>query len=69
MEAAGGGGAMALPGNPQLPESLAAVCSLLAHRKFACLFVDRGGVRALLALPKVGRSKLKPVLKAPGCSA
>jgi hypothetical protein len=54
VEAAGGGGAVALPGNPQLPESLAAVCSLLAHRKFACLFVDRGGVRALLALPKVG---------------
>jgi HIV-1 Vpr-binding protein len=41
-----------LPGNPQLPESLAALCSLLAHRKFAVSFVDRGGVRALLALPK-----------------
>ena len=41
-----------LPGNPQLPESLAALCSLLAHRKFCVTFVDRGGVKALLALPK-----------------
>ena len=37
---------------PQLPEALAAVCSLLAHRKFAMLFVDRGGVQALLNVPK-----------------
>ena len=37
---------------PQLPESLAAVCSLLAHRKFAVTFVDRGGVAALLRIPK-----------------
>ena len=46
------GKATALPGNPQMPESLAALCSLLAHRKFAGAFVDRGGVRALLALPR-----------------
>ena len=41
-----------LNGDPQLPESLAAVSALLAHRKFAVTFVDRGGVRALLALPR-----------------
>ena len=40
------------PCAPQLPESLAAVCSLLAHRKFATSFVDRGGVAALLRIPK-----------------
>ena len=40
------------PCAPQLPESLAAVCSLLAHRKFAVTFVDRGGVAALLSIPK-----------------
>lgn len=41
-----------VPCAPQLPESLAAVCSLLAHRKFAVTFVDRGGVAALLSIPK-----------------
>ena len=39
-------------GLPQLPESLAALCALLKHRKFANIFVDRGGVRALLCLPR-----------------
>ena len=37
---------------PQLPESLAAVCALLAHAKFAVTFVDRGGVAALLRVPR-----------------
>ena len=41
-----------VPCAPQLPESLAAVCSLLAHRKFATSFVDRGGMAALLRVPK-----------------
>lgn len=36
-----------------LSDVLKLVCSLAAHRKFASLFVDRGGVQQLLAAPRV----------------
>ncbi|OAE22990.1 hypothetical protein AXG93_1231s1020 [Marchantia polymorpha subsp. ruderalis] len=36
-----------------LSEVLKLICSLAAHRKFASLFVDRGGVQQLLATPRV----------------
>lgn len=35
-------------------EALQVVCSLLAHRKFAELLVEAGGVQLLLALPRCG---------------
>ncbi|KAL2611569.1 hypothetical protein R1flu_023261 [Riccia fluitans] len=36
-----------------LAEVLKLICSLAAHRKFASLFVDRGGVQQVLATPRV----------------
>eukprot|EP00252_Welwitschia_mirabilis_P017926 TRINITY_DN399_c0_g1_i4.p1 TRINITY_DN399_c0_g1~~TRINITY_DN399_c0_g1_i4.p1 ORF type:complete len:1932 (+),score=442.82 TRINITY_DN399_c0_g1_i4:211-6006(+) len=36
-----------------LSDLLKLICALAAHRKFAALFVDRGGVQKLLALPRV----------------
>ncbi|CAM6107327.1 unnamed protein product [Calypogeia fissa] len=36
-----------------LSDVLKLVCSLAAHRKFASLFVDRGGVQQILAAPRV----------------
>lgn len=36
-----------------LPDVLKLICALAAHRKFAALFVDRGGIQKLLALPRV----------------
>lgn len=33
-------------------DALGAVCSLLAHRRFAELFVEAGGVAKLLSLPR-----------------
>nr|XP_043627546.1 DDB1- and CUL4-associated factor homolog 1 [Erigeron canadensis] len=36
-----------------LPDALKLICALAAHRKFAALFVDRGGIQKLLALPRV----------------
>ncbi|KAJ0802302.1 putative transcription factor WD40-like family [Helianthus annuus] len=35
-----------------LPDVLKLICALAAHRKFAALFVDRGGIQKLLALPR-----------------
>ncbi|KAK4746979.1 hypothetical protein SAY87_026016 [Trapa incisa] len=36
-----------------LPDVMKLICALAAHRKFAALFVDRGGMQKLLALPRV----------------
>lgn len=36
-----------------LSDVLKLICALAAHRKFAALFVDRGGVQKLLATPRV----------------
>ncbi|KAK9000889.1 hypothetical protein V6N11_081371 [Hibiscus sabdariffa] len=36
-----------------LPDVLKLICALAAHRKFAALFVDRGGMQKLLAVPRV----------------
>lgn len=36
-----------------LSDVLKLICALAAHRKFAALFVDRGGVQQLLATPRV----------------
>lgn len=35
-----------------LPEVLKLICALAAHRKFAALFVDRGGMQKLLSVPR-----------------
>lgn len=34
------------------------ICALAAHRKFAALFVDRGGMQKLLAVPRVAQTFL-----------
>ncbi|XP_057873117.2 DDB1- and CUL4-associated factor homolog 1 isoform X2 [Cryptomeria japonica] len=39
-----------------LSDVLKLICALAAHRKFAALFVDRGGVQKLLAVPRVSDS-------------
>ncbi|KAI4376223.1 hypothetical protein MLD38_014009 [Melastoma candidum] len=36
-----------------LPDVMKLICALAAHRKFAALFVDRGGIQKLLAVPRV----------------
>ncbi|GLT85096.1 hypothetical protein SLE2022_032980 [Rubroshorea leprosula] len=36
-----------------LPDVMKLICALAAHRKFAALFVDRGGMEKLLAVPRV----------------
>lgn len=36
-----------------LPDVMKLICALAAHRKFASLFVDRGGMQKLLAVPRV----------------
>lgn len=36
-----------------LPDVLKLICALAAHRKFAALFVDRGGIQKLLAVPRI----------------
>lgn len=36
-----------------LPDVLKLICALAAHRKFAALFVDCGGMQKLLGLPRV----------------
>lgn len=36
-----------------LPDVMKLICALAAHRKFAALFVDRGGMQKLLAIPRV----------------
>lgn len=35
-----------------LPDILKLICALAAHRKFAALFVDRGGMQRLLSVPR-----------------
>lgn len=39
-----------------LPDVLKLICALAAHRKFAALFVDRGGMQKLLAVPRVAQT-------------
>ncbi|XP_024402964.1 DDB1- and CUL4-associated factor homolog 1 isoform X1 [Physcomitrium patens] len=39
-----------------LSDVLKLICALAAHRKFAALFVDRGGVEQLLATPRVSQT-------------
>lgn len=39
-----------------LPDVLKLICALVAHRKFAALFVDRGGIQKLLAVPRLGHT-------------
>ncbi|XP_044463787.1 DDB1- and CUL4-associated factor homolog 1 [Mangifera indica] len=36
-----------------LPDVMKLICALAAHRKFAALFVDRGGIQKLLAVPRI----------------
>ncbi|KAK9699628.1 hypothetical protein RND81_08G185600 [Saponaria officinalis] len=36
-----------------LPDVLKLICALAAHRKFAAVFVDRGGIQRLLEVPRV----------------
>ncbi|KAL3818395.1 hypothetical protein ACJIZ3_004300 [Penstemon smallii] len=35
-----------------LPDILKLICALAAHRKFSAIFVDRGGIQRLLAVPR-----------------
>ncbi|KAG0528267.1 hypothetical protein BDA96_06G303800 [Sorghum bicolor] len=37
----------------QLPDVLKLICALAAHRKFAALFVDRGGIQKILSIPRI----------------
>ncbi|KAK3034786.1 hypothetical protein RJ639_034386 [Escallonia herrerae] len=39
-----------------LPDVLKMICALAAHRKFAALFVDRGGMQKLLAVPRISET-------------
>ncbi|XP_072965690.1 DDB1- and CUL4-associated factor homolog 1 [Typha angustifolia] len=39
-----------------LPEVLKLICALAAHRKFAALFVDRGGMQKLLSVRRVSQT-------------
>jgi HIV-1 Vpr-binding protein len=36
-----------------LHEILRLICALAAHRKFAALFVDRGGIQKILSVPRI----------------
>ncbi|KAF7830210.1 DDB1- and CUL4-associated factor-like protein 1 [Senna tora] len=36
-----------------LPDVMKLICALAAHRKFAALFVDRGGMQKLLSVPRM----------------
>ena len=36
-----------------LPDVLKLICTLAGHRKFAAVFVDRGGMQKLLVVPRV----------------
>ncbi|KAL6844287.1 hypothetical protein ACP4OV_025960 [Aristida adscensionis] len=36
-----------------LPDILRLICALAAHRKFAALFVDRGGIQKILSVPRI----------------
>lgn len=39
-----------------LPDVMKLICALAAHRKFAALFVDRGGMQKLLAVSRVAQT-------------
>lgn len=39
-----------------VPDVLKLICALAAHRKFAAVFVDRGGMQKLLAVPRAGQT-------------
>ncbi|KAL1300930.1 hypothetical protein HN51_045556 [Arachis hypogaea] len=39
-----------------LPDVMKLICALAAHRKFAALFVDRGGMQKLLAVPRMAQT-------------
>ncbi|KAK7410307.1 hypothetical protein VNO78_00997 [Psophocarpus tetragonolobus] len=39
-----------------LPDVMKLICALTAHRKFAALFVDRGGMQKLLAVPRMAQT-------------
>ncbi|XVE53452.1 hypothetical protein DITRI_Ditri03aG0004200 [Diplodiscus trichospermus] len=39
-----------------LPDVMKLICALAAHRKFAALFVDRGGMQKLLAVPRIAQN-------------
>lgn len=39
-----------------LPDIMKLICALAAHRKFAALFVDRGGMQKLLTVPRVAQT-------------
>lgn len=39
-----------------MPDIMKLICALAAHRKFAALFVDRGGIQKLLAVPRVAQT-------------
>lgn len=39
-----------------LPDVMKLICALAAHRKFAALFVDRGGMQKLLAVPRTAQT-------------
>ncbi|KAG6706329.1 hypothetical protein I3842_07G218400 [Carya illinoinensis] len=39
-----------------LPDVMKLICALAAHRKFAALFVDRGGMQKLLGVPRVAQT-------------
>lgn len=39
-----------------LADVMKLICALAAHRKFAALFVDRGGMQKLLAVPRVAQT-------------
>ncbi|XP_047966187.1 DDB1- and CUL4-associated factor homolog 1-like [Salvia hispanica] len=41
-----------------LPDILKLICALAAHRKFAALFVDRGGMQRLLGVPRIALTYL-----------
>ncbi|XP_010447613.1 PREDICTED: DDB1- and CUL4-associated factor homolog 1 [Camelina sativa] len=42
--------------SPLLPDVMKLICALAAHRKFAAMFVDRGGIQKLLAVPRVSET-------------
>ncbi|KAJ7958685.1 DDB1- and CUL4-associated factor-like 1 [Quillaja saponaria] len=39
-----------------LPDVMKLICALAAHRKFSALFVDRGGMQKLLAVPRIAQT-------------
>ncbi|KAI4316244.1 hypothetical protein L6164_024242 [Bauhinia variegata] len=39
-----------------LPDIMKLICALAAHRKFAALFVDRGGMEKLLSVPRMAQT-------------